>query len=140
MICGATTLTGTDSLLPGAPGLCIAEVQFLQSVFQRLERVWLRSFHQIITTRSGCTWPPLWRPFAPLMSFYQQGKVSLPRYALEQFKAETAAWETAEREDLDLVTLLPSQVVGPLLSTSSGVSGPSVSWMKVCSLMLRQSE
>jgi len=57
----------------------------------------------------------------------------LPRYAFEQVKAETAAWETAEREGLDLVTLLPSHVVGPLLSTNSGVSGPSVSWMKVCS-------
>ncbi len=45
-------------------------------------------------------------------------------------KAEEAAWAVAEKEGLDLVVLLPSQVLGPVLDSSPATF--SVQWFKVC--------
>jgi len=45
-------------------------------------------------------------------------------------KAEEAAWAVAEKAGLDLVVLLPSQVLGPVLDSSPATF--SVQWFKVC--------
>lgn len=45
-----------------------------------------------------------------------------------QVEAERVAWEIAKAEGLPLCTILPSYVMGPVLSPSQG--GVSVDWMK----------
>ena len=45
-----------------------------------------------------------------------------------QTRAEQTAWEVAREEGLDLVTILPNFVMGPV--TSPTASGTSVSYFK----------
>lgn len=51
--------------------------------------------------------------------------------SVPQVQAEKAAWELARQHGIDLVTVLPNFVMGPVLSPASAAGSTSIGFMKV---------
>jgi hypothetical protein len=69
-------------------------------------------------------------PSSPSQLLYVCHSIRLPLHVSStQVDAEKAAWEVAQAAGLDLVTILPNFVLGPVVNP--GCAGVSIGFMKV---------
>ncbi|KAI3969638.1 hypothetical protein MKX01_020199 [Papaver californicum] len=80
----------------------------------------------VVSSRAAAIWNPNWPKDQPIDESCWSDKEYLNTiknwYALSKTDAETEAWEYAKKTGLDVVTVLPSLIIGPMLQSTMNAS------------------
>ncbi|MCL7042600.1 hypothetical protein MKW94_020980 [Papaver nudicaule] len=80
----------------------------------------------IVSSRAAAIWNPNWPKDQPMDESCWSDKEYLNTiknwYALSKTEAESEAWEYAETTGLNVVTILPSLIIGPMLQSTTNAS------------------